>query len=60
MGISLQLQFSYPDPICRDADVQEVETGSVKKCVKDAIVRGGKTRLARKSAREMSEGAVGR
>ena len=37
MDISLQL--SYPDPICRDADDQEVERGSVKKCLNDAIER---------------------
>ena len=37
MDISLQL--SYLDPICRDADEQEVERGSVKKCLKDAIER---------------------
>ena len=37
MDISLQL--SYPDPICRDTDEQEVERGSVKKCLKDAIER---------------------
>ena len=43
--VGMLLQLSYPDPICRDADEQEVERGSVKKCLKDAIERGWREKV---------------
>ena len=43
--VGMLLQLSYPDPICRDADEQEVERGSVKKCLNDAIERGWREKV---------------